>query len=52
MLELNSAFNKELMKSTKLDIFSLIIKHKNIRDKMNSNKAVFRTLSNISDKIY
>ena len=52
MLELNSVFNKEIMKSTKLDIFSLIIKDKNIRDRMDSNKGVFRTLPNISDKIY
>ena len=52
MLELNSVVNKEIMKSTKLDIFWLIIKDKNIRDRMDSNKVVFSTLSNISDKIY
>ena len=52
MLELNSVFNKEIMKFTKLDIFSLIIKDKNIRDRMDSNKGVLRTLPNISDKIY
>ena len=52
MLELNSVVNKEIMKSTKLDIFWLIIKDKNIRDRMGSNKVVFSTLSNISDKIY
>lgn len=52
ILELNSVVNKEIMKSTKLDIFWLIIKDKNIRDRMDSNKVVFSTLSNISDKIY
>ena len=52
MLELNSVVNKGIMKSTKLDIFWFIIKDKNIRDRMDSNKVVFSTLSNISDKIY
>ena len=52
MLELNSVVNKGIMKSTKLDIFWFIIKDKNIRDRMDSNKVVFNTLSNISDKIY
>ena len=33
MLELNSAFNKNIMKPTTLNIFSLIIKHKKGQDK-------------------